>query len=252
MFGRICGYREKKDNKWKNVKIYLNENHYDIIKTTIECGCVDENGRITSPVKPVIKTKSVLLEDINGLVCASEAGEDLERLQAEGKVYYIDVPEKNDYYYEYDATDFYLSKVGTNFGGYDNFKLENLKTKNCVFVDTLIKPFLRTKSDLCDSPNYIKKPGSRKCGIGVAENEDNFVNALKDPNKKMLVDVYKVKPNEIGKYAWQALLNMDEMDRKNSPKISVSVKVSMLRPYKRVDVKDIEKINKTAYTMTTE
>ena len=47
---------------------------------------------------------------------------------------------------------------------------------------------------------------------------------------------YPINPNENGKYAWQVLLNMDEMENPISPRIYVRVKISQLRPFKYNDV----------------
>ena len=237
LLGRMCGYRDQNDTEWKDIKFYLNESHYITLKNAYEKGFVGEDGRL----KPLALAEKQRVKEeifnIEGMISDFEAETkklDIEALEKEGKIYHIDVGEEKPLCYDYNATDFYLSKVGTSFGGFDNFQLNDMKTSKHIV--NFIKPFLESVDGHYKSDKYVYK-GSRRCGKGISESQESFVNALKDERRMLLSSAcYPINPNENGKYAWQVLLNMDEMENPISPRIYVRVKISQLRPFKYNDV----------------
>lgn len=236
LLGRMCGYRADGDEEWKDLMFYLNKTHWQSIVNHRAKGIYDEDG---NPRQMEIGNEKECLKeisDISGMVSeydAKKQGLDVEQLKKDSKLYKIDVQDTH-VYLEYDATDFYMSKIGTKFGGFDNFKLSDLKTHRANFTYGFIKPFLVSVDSHFGQDDYVQK-GSRRCGPGVRndDKELSFVNELKDKGRRMHVSnsAYPFKNEDLGKYAWQALLNMDEMDDPLSPKITVSVKVSQMKPF---------------------
>ena len=233
----------------------MNEVHWNTLKNAYEKGLLDENGRLKTISLTKKKVDKELLSNTDGLISAYDAekgGMDINTLEKEGKIYHIDVPEKNDFFYEYDATDFFMSKIGTSFGGFENFQLADLKTPKYHYTEKFIVPFLVSVDSHYGEERYVNK-GSRRCGVGIAEKEEAFIEELKDDRKMHIsTSAYPFKNEDNGKYAWQALLNMDEMENPISPKIYVSVKVAQMKPYRYHD-KIVEDGNvHTAVTMITE
>lgn len=254
LLGRMTGYRKEGDEEWKDIRFYLNDIHFTSLKNFYENGLRDEKGQLKKMVIAEFCATNVEVSDTTGLVSEYDAeknGMDKEELLKEGILYKVDVPGKNDFYEVYDATDYYMNKVGTSFAGFDNFQLSDLKARGKR--EEFIIPFLCEKDKLFSTPNYVSK-GCRRCGQGVGENEKAFVKNLKDGNLRMNLSesAYPVKNSDAGKYAWQALLNMDQMEDPINPKIFVHVKVAQMKTYLQVK-KVMEKGEvRTAETMMTE
>ena len=236
LLGRMCGYRDEGDEEWKDVRFYLREDHYLALKNFYDSGMVDARGRLKE-FKLCKRTEiEERVDDITGMVSEYDAvnqGKDLEALKKEGKLYKIAPERTNDDYYTYDATEYFMSKVGKSFGGFDKFKLSDLKTSYARYTDKFIRPFLDTKDKFYSTHDYIQK-GSRRCGEDIGESEKAFVDNLKDKDKPMVISqsAYPFKNEDLGKYAWQALLDMDEMENPIHPKIYVRVKVAKMVAYK--------------------
>lgn len=181
-------------------------------------------------------------------------GKILELEKRDELLFHVDIEDDVKYYKYEKAFDFFKSKIGSSFGGFDNFQLKDLKTPNYPVLEKFIKPYLETEDELYVSENY-KNIGVRRCGVGVEydKNQEAWINNLKDGKKGMLLSQksYNYGVSDIDKYAWQALLNMDEMENPSNPKIYVHVKISKIRPCRYNEVIEETKGVKTAITMLT-
>lgn len=255
LLGRMCGYRDHGDEEWKDIRFYLNEGHFTSLKNFYENGMFCENGRLKTLKLAKKKLEKERIENITGMVSSYDAeknGLDADTLDKEGKLYHVDVMDTNDFYYEYDATEYFASKVGTNFGGFENFQLSHLKQKDYQFFKKFILPFLVSKDEHYASEKYVHK-GSRRCGVGVGENQTSWINNLKDGKQRIIVtdSAYPFKTEDNGKFAWQSLLDMDDMENPISPKIYIRVKVAKMAAFK-YNQKVMEECGvRTAETMIT-
>ena len=239
LLGRMCGYRNNGDEEWKDIRFYLSDSHFASLKNFYENGIMNEDGRFNKMTNVRMSVRNEIIKDITGMV--SEYDVVKKGLVVDkDKVYKIDVSDNPDdwFYYTYDATEYFMSKVGTTFGGVENFQLSSLKTYH-NFTDNFVKAFLITKDPRYGSDNYVQK-GSRRCGEDVGVNQVAFIEELKNKDAKMHISssAYPFKNEDLGKFAWQALLNMDEMNDPVEPKIYVHVKVAQMVPV--VEREDVE------------
>lgn len=255
LLGRMCGYRKDDDEEWRDIRFYLNETHFTSLRNFYENGLCNEEGRLKKMVLAEFRATNVEVTDTTGMISEYDAEHDglnVDELRKQGKLYHIDVPGKNDFYIVYDATEYYTSKVGTSFAGFDNFQLSDLKTPRFTFMEKFIKPFLVTKDEHYGGELYVNK-GCRRCGIGVGVNVAAFIKNLKDGELRMNVSgtAYLFKNEDAGKYAWQALLNMDQMEDPINPKIYVHVKVAKMKTYIKVNkVNEIGSVRMAETMMT--
>lgn len=256
LLGRMTGYRKEGDDEWKDIRFYLNDVHFTSLKNFYENGLRDEKGQLKKMVIAEFRATNVEVSDTTGLISEYDAeknGMDKEALLKEGKLYKIDVPEKNDFYEVYDATEYFMDKVGTSFAGFDNFQLSDLKTPRAMFAEKFIRTFLKTKDDHYGDGMYVNK-GCRRTGIGVGQKVAAFIKNLKDGSSRMMISdsAYPMKNDDAGKYAYQALLNMDQMEDPINPKIFVHVKVAQMKTYLQVKSVMVSGEVRTAETMMTE
>lgn len=255
LLGRMCGYRDQEDDEWKDCRFYLNAGHFTSLKNFYENGMCEDTGRLKTLKLARTTVVKERIKDITGMVSSYDAeknGLDADTLNKEGKLYHVDVLDTNEFYYEYDATEYFTSKVGTVFGGFSNFQLSNLKKKDYQYYKNFILPFLVSKDEHYASENYVHK-GSRRCGVGVGENQTSWIDNLKDGTKRILVtdSAYPFKTEDNGKFAWQSLLDMDDMENPISPKIYVRVKVAKMAPFAYKEKVVEEGGVRTAETMIT-
>ena len=274
LLGRMCGYRDKNDNEWKEIKFFSNESHIRTLihkyTTEVEDNSYENVNHCNRLQYCSDKTRYVEYDELDtfGKHFEKNINNDIEKekLIKQGLVYTI-LPSTNTQIYFYDAYDYLMSKIGTNELGIENFQLDklfyksnndnnpNIDGKKKIPVTKIIHNFLKDIDDTYE--NYINLGSYRSIDIinkgGLTRTAIEY---LSNNSQPLFISstAYKTKINEdkVGRFCYQALMDLSKINDIENPSIPVTVKVSTLKYHLIENYTEYKYINKTAETMITE
>lgn len=223
LLGRMCGYREEGDTEWTDIRFYLNETHWNTLKSAYEKGLLDDNGRLRTLSLAKKHTDKSEITSVDGL----EIGKDYKlAIKNEG------------IYYTYDITDFVKQK---------GYTLNELKDNNgkghFQYVDKILYPF--TNEVLKDSRykdgTYLLAQSLKtyKGMITTYQGYDKYVANMQNENAPIDMTGSKAytwvnEPQSIGKLAYEWLLDMTDAENPFDSRIYIKIKMGTVYPYKEV------------------